>query len=78
MSDSFILGVVVGLAIGLGMWAIAAAAYRSVLIAKAKPMYRTPERIGDGFYYIIPEAEYVHLITGTEAPQDSFGPMRDL
>jgi len=30
-----------------------------ILILKANRINRTPEKIGDSFYYIVPESEYV-------------------
>lgn len=35
--------------------------YRSILISKANDLHRTAEKIGDGFYYIVPEKEYVEM-----------------
>lgn len=40
---------------------------RQNLISKAQPEHRTAEKIGDGFYYIVPESEYVQM-TVIKAP----------
>jgi len=35
--------------------------YRRTLALKAEPLNRTAEKIGDKFYYIVPEREYVEM-----------------
>lgn len=51
-----------GLALGFAFGLINAWMYRRTLIDKSHPEYRTPEKIGAGFYYIVPEREYVQLL----------------
>lgn len=45
----------IGFALGAG-WQVYA--NRQTLLMKARPEHRTAEKIGDGFYYIVPESEY--------------------
>lgn len=54
-------GVVVGLAIGAVFAVIGDRQRTAMLRLKAVYANRTPEKIGDGFFYIVPESEYVVL-----------------
>ena len=51
---AFMLGAAVGAA-----WQVYV--NRVNLLAKARPEHRTAEKIGSGFYYIVPESEYVRM-----------------
>lgn len=58
--DGLMIGITIGLLLGLLLHLVSNGLYRRILIGKADHQDRTPEKIGDGFYYIVPEREYVH------------------
>lgn len=62
MSDEFYWGGLLGGTVMWVFWTITDILYRNILIRKATEKNRTAEKIGDGFYYIVPEAEYVRKL----------------
>jgi len=51
-----------GFCVAAFIWSVLAwwqmSMYRGVLVEKSKSDFRTPEKLCDGFYYIVPESEY--------------------
>jgi hypothetical protein len=56
-----LVGITIGLLVGLFFSYYAVHSYKKLLVLKSRPIGRTPERIDDKFYYIVPEKEYVDM-----------------
>lgn len=54
-------GLALGLCIGLVGMFYSTNSYKNILILKAKKENRTPEKLGDDFYYIVPTNEYLEM-----------------
>ena len=54
-----LIGIVIGLSIGLIGMFYSTKSYKDTLILKSEKKNRTPEKLGDNFYYIIPVEEYL-------------------
>lgn len=53
------LGFTAGMGLGLLMWFLDAASFKNYLRVKAKREGRTPVRIGNDYFYVVPSTEYV-------------------
>ena len=62
MTWHFLIGFVAGAGLFLAMWLLSEKSTRDYMELKAAPNNRTPLKINGGFYYIVPEREYVELI----------------
>lgn len=63
MDTAFWIAVSLGVGTILGMYLNTRSTVR-YLQMKAEPKYRTAAYIGDRFYYIVPEQEYVSRLVG--------------
>lgn len=57
------IGLLIGLFAGVCMTAFSSKCYAGILEGKADPKDRTPECINGKFFYIVPESEYLALVS---------------
>jgi len=57
----FLIGIEVGFFVGLGVMFLSSYSYKNTLVFKSEQKYRTPEKIRDKFYYIVPSEEYLEM-----------------
>ncbi len=61
MNDFFWIGCCVGGGVFAALHWYLMWSYQDYLVNKSDPAYRTATKIGDGFFYIVPESEMVDL-----------------
>jgi hypothetical protein len=59
--DMLYLGALVGAAFMATCWVLDRQSFESYLKRKAEPAHRTPVKIEDEFFYIVPEREFVAI-----------------
>lgn len=61
MTDQFLTGALVGTLLIGAFWILSAQTYKKLLKDKAECAHPTAEKLGNAFYYIVPEVDYVRM-----------------